>query len=189
MSAIRDVPEGYVPGFICTLSTCDITVWGFVKYQPSLAGNLLFLTLLSILAILHLYLGLRYRTPSISTFMLLGFVTEAIGYIGRVLLHYDPFARTNFLIYLVCLTIGPVFFAAAVYLCLGRVVMVYGEGISWLRPRTYTLLFMGCDVVSLVVQAAGGGLSASAPLTNQEQVGSFLAGLLMGFVLTWCRLI
>jgi len=48
--------------------------------------------------------------------------------------------------------------------------MVYGEEISRIRARSYTVFFMGCDVLSLVVQAVGGGIAASYPLTNQYMV-------------------
>jgi len=63
-----------------------------------------------------------------------------------------------------------VFFAAAIYLTLGRIVVVYGEDCSRLRPGTYTIIFLGCDVVSLVVQAVGGGIAASYPVTMPKMV-------------------
>ena len=102
--------------------------------------------------------------------MLLGLVTEILGYIARILLHSDPFDRNYFLWYLITLTIGPVFIAAAIYLSLGRIVVVYGDGISRIKPRTYTVFFVGCDFISLCVQAAGGGIAASTPLTNPYMV-------------------
>jgi len=44
--------------------------------------------------------------------------------------------------YLICVTIASIFFTAAIYLCLARVVVIYGEKLSYLRPRTYTVLFI-----------------------------------------------
>jgi hypothetical protein len=164
------LPPDYVPGFICHLGTCSITEWGYIHYQPNLAGNVLFLALMCILGVAQLVLGLYYKTRLICFSMILGLLSESLGYIARILLHYDPFDRTYFLWYLICLTIGPVFIAAAIYLCLGRIVVVLGEEISRIKPRSYTLFFMGCDVISLVVQAAGGGIAASTPITNQRMV-------------------
>ena len=43
------------------------------------------------------------------------------------------------------LTIGPVFLGAAVYLCLARVVVLYGQHLSLMQLRSYTLLFCCCD--------------------------------------------
>ncbi|PVH74389.1 RTA1-domain-containing protein [Cadophora sp. DSE1049] len=164
------VPEGYIEGFHCTLATCDVKLWGFIHYQPSLAGNILFLVLLDILALAQLVLGIRYKTGLVCVSMLLGLACESLGYVARILLHYDPFNRAYFLWYLITLTLGPVFIAAAIYLCLGRIVVVYGEGMSRIRARSYTVIFMACDLVSLVVQAGGGGLAASVPLWNQNLI-------------------
>jgi RTA1 like protein len=164
------IPAGYKPGFVCTLKTCSVAKWGFIHYRPSMPGNILFLSILSILAIGQLYLGIRYKTGLVCVSMLLGLSSEVLGYIARVLLNGNPFMRAYFLWYLICLTLGPVFMAAAIYLCLGRIVIVYGEEISRIRARTYTVIFMGCDILSLVVQAVGGGMAASYPLTNQYMV-------------------
>jgi len=93
-----------------------------------------------------------------------------MGYIARVLMHGDPFDRDYFLWYLICLTIGPVFLAAAIYLCLSRIVVVYGEANSRLKPKTYSVFFLSCDFVSLVIQAVGGGIAASYPVINKKMV-------------------
>lgn len=164
------VPADYVPGFICSLSTCSVKLWGYVKYQPSLPGNLLFLILIDLLGLAQLILGPYHHTGLVCLSMIFGLASESTGYVARVLLHFDPFSRVFFLMYLICLTIGPAFIAAAVYLSLGRIVVVYGEEISRLKPRTYTIFFMGCDAISLTVQAVGGGIAASAPLDNQTMV-------------------
>ncbi|MCJ1309678.1 hypothetical protein MMC25_003338 [Agyrium rufum] len=163
-------PPDYVPGFVCQLNTCSITEWGYIHYQPSVAGNALFLAIFFVILICQIYLGIRYKTGGTAIAMGLGLGTEILGYIARVLLHGDPFDRDYFLWYLITLTIGPVFIAAAIYLSLGRIVMMYGEEISRIRPRNYTVFFLGCDVVSLVIQAAGGGIAASTPVTNQPLI-------------------
>jgi hypothetical protein len=170
------LPEGYIPGFICSLSTCSVELWGYVKYQPSLPGNLLFLILIDLLALAQLILGPYHHTGLVCLSMLFGLASESTGYVARVLLHFNPFSRVYFLMYLICLTIGPAFIAAAIYLSLGRIVVVYGEAISRIKPRTYTLFFMGCDVISLTIQAVGGGIAASAPLDNQPMVIHILIG-------------
>jgi hypothetical protein len=167
------LPAGYVAGFHCTLQTCSVKLWGFVHYQPSIPGNVLFLVLIDLLALAQLIMGIRYKTGLVCVSMLLGLACESSGYVARILMHYDPFNRAYFLWYLVTLTLGPAFLAAAIYLCLGRIVVIYGENLSRIRPRTYTYIFMGCDFFSLIVQALGGGIAASFPLTNQKMVGSF----------------
>lgn len=163
-------PEGYIEGFVCTLDTCSVEEWGYVRYRPSVAGNALFLGVMAVLAICQLLLGIRHRTKSFAVPMCLGLTTEVVGYIARILMNGNPFNRDYFLWYLITLTIGPVFIAAAIYLTLGRIVVVYGEGISRIKPLSYTTFFLACDVVSLCVQAVGGGIAASTPVTDKAMV-------------------
>lgn len=94
-------------------------------------------------------------------------------------MHFDPFSNNDFLVYLVCLTIAPAFLSAAVYLCLSRIVIVYGTHLSWFRPRTYTIVFCSCDFVSLLLQAIGGGIAASTKNHSLLDAGKniMLAGL------------
>jgi hypothetical protein len=82
--------------------------------------------------------------------------------------------------YLVCLTIGPAFFSASIYLCLSRLVIVYGQDIARFSAKMYTLVFICCDVISLGLQAAGGGIAASAiggSAEEQSGVNVMIAGL------------
>ncbi len=78
------------------------------------------------------------------------------------------------------MTIAPAFISAAVYLCLGRIVVVYGESFSRLRPRTYSLLFIGFDFFSLVLQGGGGSLASSSDDNKRLQntgIKVMMAGL------------
>lgn len=107
-----------------------------------------------------LYLGIKHKVHLFTGCFVCGLLGEIAGYAGRLYLYQNPFNENYFLVYLICTTIAPVFTAAAVYLTLARIVVVYGENLSRIRPRTYTLLFSGMDVVALVVQATGGGIAA-----------------------------
>jgi hypothetical protein len=81
--------------------------------------------------------------------------------------------------YLICLTIAPAFFTAGIYLCLGRIITVYGEEFSRLKPRTYTYLFVSCDLISLILQAAGGAITSIADEQSLHDTGVniMIAGL------------
>ncbi|KAI9837863.1 MAG: hypothetical protein M1838_004729 [Thelocarpon superellum] len=155
-----------LPTDLCTLATCSLKD-AFVEYQPSLAGNGFFLAIFIIAFFAQIGLGIRYRTWGYMAGMFGGLLLEIIGYIGRLKLHFDPFLKQNFLIYLVCLTLAPAFISAAIYLSLARIVVIYGEHISRVRPRVYTFLFIGCDLFSLVLQSIGGGIASVSG--NQAQ--------------------
>jgi len=80
---------------------------------------------------------------------------------------------------LVCLTIGPAFLSGSIYLCLARLVVVYGENLSRFKPRTYTITFMFSDFISLLLQAAGGAIASSANSQSSTNTGVniMIAGL------------
>ena len=80
----------------------------------------------------------------------------------------------------VCITFGPAFFSAAIYLTLGQIVNYLGPQYSRLRPNLYLWIFIPCDLVSLSLQGSGGGLSSSAGTSgegsgNSAQVGVDIA--------------
>jgi hypothetical protein len=59
--------------------------------------------------------------------------------------------------------------------------MVYGERISLLRPRTYTMIFIFCDLLSLILQSAGGAITSISDSDQQDLaqtgVNIMIAGL------------
>jgi RTA1 like protein len=82
------------------------------------------------------------------------------------------------------LTIGPTFFTASIYLCLARIIVIFGEDLARLRPRTYTIAFVCSDVLSLILQALGGGKASQAKSYATKQVGIHImvAGLVLQVV-------
>ena len=90
---------------LCTLQTCDLSLASFL-YLPTVAGNALFAALFGICLVGQLYLGIRYRTWGYMATIVSGLLLEIIGYVARVMLHSSPFDNNDFLMYLICLTIG-----------------------------------------------------------------------------------
>lgn len=66
------------------------------------------------------------------------------------------------------------FFAAAIYLTLKHMVLAVGEQYSRLKAKYYTWIFIGCDLFSLVLQGAGGGLAATADTDSAAATGNNL---------------
>lgn len=61
-----------------------------------------------------------------------------------------------------CLVLSPSFIVASVYLDSKHIVKYCGSKYSKLKPRLYPWVFIGCDFGSIVLQAIGGGVAASA---------------------------
>lgn len=56
---------------------------------------------------------------------------------------------------------------------------MYGESLARFKPKVYTITFICCDIFSLVLQAAGGGLADTAGDPNLAKTGIniMIAGL------------
>ncbi|KAJ5641544.1 hypothetical protein N7490_005544 [Penicillium lividum] len=163
----------------CTLSTCPLSE-AYLDYLPNLPANAFFVALFGLIAGIQLLLGIKYRIWTYMTPMLFGLILEVLGYIGRIMIHSNPFNFSSFLLYLVCLTIAPAFFSAAIYICLGKIIIIYGA-MARFSPQTYTIFFVTCDVISLVLQAAGGAIASIATESQvslqQTGVNVMIAGL------------
>jgi len=120
------------------------------------------------------------KTWGFAIAMVIGCIVEVIGYAGRIMAYNDLESENPFLIQICCLTFAPAFLAAGIYVCLSRIVIVFGADISRIPPKWYTYIFVACDFFSLVLQGAGGGM-ASVAVNNHKsaQPGTnvMLAGL------------
>ncbi|KAN0122045.1 RTA1 domain containing protein [Hyaloscypha variabilis] len=169
---IRDHPYNYTVNSSqeCTLSTCSI-IQAQYTYDPSLAGNASLAAFFGLLLLFQLIIGIYYRTIGFTIAMSSGLILEIIGYIGRVQMHFNPFIQQPFMMYLICVTIAPVFLTAAIYLCLSRIIVVYGTHLARLAPGTIAISFMVSDFISLLLQAGGGAVVEIADDFQTERVG------------------
>ena len=163
----------------CTPATCSVKDCGQINYIPNLGANAFYMTVFLLLLISQIFLCARYKTWGFLIGMFGGITLEVLGYGGRIWLHNNIFNFNGFLLYLIPLTIGPAFLSGSIYICLGRIVTVNGLHLSRFSPKTYAITFVGCDVFSLILQAAGGALAAEANTKSDENIGAdiMIAGL------------
>ncbi|RFU36250.1 hypothetical protein B7463_g106, partial [Scytalidium lignicola] len=153
-------------------------------YPPNIAASVIFMGLFGASLLGHTVLGWKHKTWSFMIAMFLGSSSEVVGYLGRILMHNNPYRLSTFLIQIVCLTTAPAFYSAGLYLCLSRIVIAYGEGISRVNPVWYTRFFITCDIISLSLQGAGGGVASAATKPTTMDLGNhlMLAGLIIQIV-------
>lgn len=125
-------------------------------------ANIFFLAAFVVAFVAHFALMIPLRYWYFSTALYLGCGCEFAGYIGRVASVGDYSNVNTFLLQFICLTLAPAFIAGGVYYLIGYLCLVYGPHFSPLRPRWYSYIFICCDVLSLVIQALGGGIAAVA---------------------------
>lgn len=91
----------YGPDENCTLTPgptyCPPDV-GVYEYRPKLSANIVFIALFFLAMLIHIALGIKYRTWTFLFCIFWGCVSELIGYGGRVMLWENPFSFPGFLI-------------------------------------------------------------------------------------------
>ncbi|KAJ4986011.1 parasitic phase-specific protein psp-1-like protein [Stagonosporopsis vannaccii] len=170
MAANPPVLIAFGPWANCTLDLCPLE-WSVFRYLPSIPATATFLGVFGLLLTLHVIQGVRYKTWAYMGCIVAGCALEIAGYVGRIMLHGNPFDFNAFLVNLVPITIAPVFFCAAIYVQLTQVINHIDRSISRLHPRFITFTFIPCDIISLVLQGAGGALSAGASTQEGTKVG------------------
>jgi hypothetical protein len=142
------LPNGLIsfgPKANCTLDLCPIQSTVF-QYRPSLAANSVFIALFALSIVTHIVLGIRWRSWFFMGAMILGGISEIIGYGGRLIMYNNPFSFTGFMIQICCITFAPVFYTAAIYVTIGKTVQHLDVSLSRLPPRLYYWIFIICDV-------------------------------------------
>lgn len=86
---------------------------------------------------------------------------EVAGFAGRVTSYYQLDNQAAFKLQLVGTILAPAFHMAGIYYQLAKIITIYGQQVSPLKPMTYSAIFIVADVVSIVIQAAGGGTAAA----------------------------
>ncbi|KAJ5387151.1 RTA1-domain-containing protein [Penicillium cosmopolitanum] len=130
-------------------------------YIPSKGAGIAFCLLFGATMIAHIVQFSWKRTWWCCVFAI-GSAVEVLGWAGRTWSSDCPYNSTAFMIQISTLIIAPVFYTAGIYILLGRFIKIFGPESSFLSPKLYLWIFCTCDVISLVIQAAGGGMASSA---------------------------
>ncbi|KAL2014299.1 hypothetical protein VTN00DRAFT_1824 [Thermoascus crustaceus] len=163
------------------LDTCHALVPGVKTsygYKPSVAAGIIFCALFGLSMIAHT-VQLVWKRNWWCVVFSIGCLVEVLGWAGRTWSSQCPYMSTAFLMQISTLIIAPTFFTAGIYVLLGRFIKILGRDSSFLSPALYLWIFCTCDIISLVVQAIGGGMASSesnngddtAPGTNVMVAG------------------
>lgn len=145
-------------------------------YIPTEWICITFLSLFGISTFFHsvqaLYFRLWWLIPSA---ILCGFL-EVTGWSSRLWSSQNPYLEKAFIIQAVTLIIAPTPLVAANFILLGRFIRRLGPQYSRLTPRRYTIIFVSCDIISLVVQALGGSIASGNQASDtRARLGSNIA--------------
>ncbi|KAJ5775378.1 uncharacterized protein N7511_000389 [Penicillium nucicola] len=130
-------------------------------YTPNLVCAVLFAALFSLTTAFHLYQRIRTHTKYFNPFIV-GGIFQIIGYVARALTHFHETSTILYAIQNLFLLLAPTLYAASIYMVLGRIITyVQGEHLSFIPVRLMTKIFVAGDVLSFILQAAGGGIMSS----------------------------
>ncbi|KAI0763258.1 RTA1 like protein-domain-containing protein [Irpex lacteus] len=156
-----------------------------LHYLPNYGAAAVGLIFMILLLATHTFLTIKTRAK----YMIVLLVAEACYAVGiaiRFPFHQNPDTLITYVILNLFTTLAPCGFIAAEYMILGRLARwVKGERHLLIRPSRLTKVFVTSDVVTFLIQAAGGGLSAQADGDpNKAKFGAdiFLAGLILQLV-------
>ncbi|KAJ7792206.1 RTA1-domain-containing protein, partial [Mycena olivaceomarginata] len=153
-------------------------------YTPQEAVAILFLVLYGISTILHVGQATYFRMWWLFPTAVLCGLGELIGWSGRLWSSISPTANTPFTIQISTTIIAPTPLLAASFMIMSRIVERLGASYSRLTPKWYTIIFLPCDIIALVVQGVGGGMASSAPDLDGANRGAnvMLGGIAFQFV-------
>ncbi|WVQ79504.1 hypothetical protein IAT38_001603 [Cryptococcus sp. DSM 104549] len=143
-------------------STPDLAQQSSYGYIPTAWVCIAFTAAFSVIGVVHILQAIRYKYWIVFASLSIGTALEIMGWAARYWSSQNVLARDAFLMQIVALIIAPVFLSAWCYTILGLGINALGPQFSLLRPKLYLAIFISCDIISLILQAVGGGWAASA---------------------------
>ncbi|KAF7370055.1 RTA1-like protein [Mycena sanguinolenta] len=159
----------------------DDSQYGYIPHEYV---AIIFLALFGLSTALHIGQATYYRMWWLFPTACLCGLGELVGWGGRLWSSFSPSLSDPYMMQITTTIISPTPLIAVNFILLSRIVTRLGPCYSRLTPRWYTILFLSCDIVALVIQGAGGGIASSANTLSGANLGAniMLAGIVFQFV-------
>ncbi|OOQ88685.1 RTA1 like protein [Penicillium brasilianum] len=147
-------------------------------YTPSLPCAILLAVLFALTTVFHLYQRIKAHSKYFNPFIV-GGIFQIIGYGARAGSHFYMDSTILYAIQSLLILLAPTLYAASIYMVLGRIIaFLRGENLSYIPIEWMTKVFVAGDVLSFILQAAGGGIMTSGS-ENTVKIGQWVivAGL------------
>ncbi|KAJ5950033.1 hypothetical protein N7454_001617 [Penicillium verhagenii] len=149
------------------------------QYTPSLVAAVVFTVLFFLTTVFHLYQRITAHSKYFNPFIV-GGIFQIIGYAARTVSHFHTTSTTLYAMQTLFVLLAPTLYAASIYMVLGRIIVfLHAEHLSLVPVRFLTKIFVMGDVLSFVLQGAGGGVMSSSGSANLLIIGQWIivAGL------------
>lgn len=175
-------------GFECDEVTpeCPVEMSLYGDYF-TLAATATYAGIFGACLISQFYLSWRSKLWSYGSWLIVGTLCEFVGYVARSIMTENPWNFNAFLAQNLGLVLGPTFVAAAISVTFKYLVLWYGPEQSVIKPKLYPWVFVGSDMVSILVQSAGGGMASAGGDMSTLGNNLLLAGVSFQVVnMTFC---
>ncbi|KAI8990402.1 RTA1-domain-containing protein [Trametes punicea] len=131
-------------------------------YDPTKWICILYVTLFALATVIHAGQALRSRLWWLFVTACFAGVGEVIGWVARLESSDSPYSLNPFIIQITTTIIAPTPLIAASFIILGEIIQRMGPDYSRLNSKWYTIIFLSCDLIALIVQAVGGAKASIA---------------------------
>ncbi|KAL4768683.1 RTA1 like protein-domain-containing protein [Aspergillus nidulans var. acristatus] len=150
--------------------------FAFYRYDPSMGAAVLFVLLFIGTTGYHIIQMFKSRTWFFIPFVI---GVEIIGYIGRAASSKQSpnWTLGPYLVQTLFLLLAPALLAASIYMFLGRIILVLeAESHALMKKKWLTKVFVTGDVLSFLLQGAGGGIQSSGSLESMKTGEHIIVG-------------
>ncbi|KAJ7438320.1 RTA1-like protein [Mycena galericulata] len=153
-------------------------------YVPHEYVAIIFVVLFGISTITHVGQAIYYRMWWLLITACLCGMGELVGWSGRLWSSFSPSLANPYMMQITATILSPTPLIAVNFNLAAWIVIRMGTCYSWLTPIWYTVIFVSCDIIALVIQGAGGGIAAGATTLSATNLGAniMLAGIVFQFV-------
>jgi hypothetical protein len=154
------------------------------NYVPTEYVCAIFVALYGLSTVIHLGQAIRFRMRWLLPTAVLAGVAEVLGWSARLWSSQNPSLSTPFTIQISCTIIAPTPLVAANFVILGMIIDRIGDHYSRLTTKQYIITFCSFDIISLIIQAVGGGKASTATTRKGANLGGhiMLAGIVFQLV-------
>ncbi|CAG7952486.1 unnamed protein product [Penicillium nalgiovense] len=195
-----------MPSEMLSIRSEEEPIFAFYRYNPSMGGAVLFTLLFMGTTFYHIFQMFKTRTWFFIPFVIGGLcmyyltkygsvseltrTVEIVGYIGRAASSKQSpdWTLGPYIVQTLCLLLAPALLAASIYMLLGRIILVLqAESHAILKKKWLTKIFVTGDVMSFLLQGAGGGIQSSGSLDGMKTgeriiiAGLFVQIIFFGF--------
>ncbi|GAA5821316.1 hypothetical protein JCM11251_004567 [Rhodosporidiobolus azoricus] len=158
----------------------------YADYIPELYAAILGLVLFGVVGAWHWVCWWRNGKQRYMLTLTIGMTCMTLGFVLRLAYHYSPYTLALYAVQLLFLLLSPCAFLATNYVLLKHLAVSMGEDVVknclFLPIRFIVKFFVWVDVITFLIQAAGGGASAGGGKIAEVGPHIALAGLIVQLV-------